>query len=309
MSKLIASKSGTWDAATQSSESERNALGRVRRGLKGMLFPSPTPVATTGPTPEVQALELELNKLRNQLAQYKKEQAQFDGLAPFTLGTERIAEIIPPIPGAEVRSSVGSPSMAGFLVSSDAWQILLSRFLKPNSHVLDIGCGCGKMARSLAYHPYIQKYIGFDVIQSNIDFCTEVLVPRIGPKFEFHRVDVYSECYNPRGAVKGSELVFPAEDRSIDLAFGCSLFTHLLEPDARRYLGEVRRVLSADGVFLPSIHVNPAPGTRYSGAEYRVDVAPDYFVELAAEAGLEVVSALGNVCGQYTIMFKVAPER
>jgi len=306
MSNVIASNSETRDAATQSLESGRKALGRLRKGLRGMLFPRPAPVATTGATPDLHALELELSQLKKQLAQYKKEQAQFDGLTPFMLGTEGVAEIVPPIPGAGVRSSVGSPSMAGFLVSSDTWQILLSRFLRPASHVLDIGCGCGKMARSLAYHPYIQKYIGFDVIQSNIDFCNEVLVPRIGAKFEFHRLDVHSECYNPEGTIRGSELVFPAGDGSIDLAFGCSLFTHLLEPDARRYLGEVRRVLSTDGIFLPSIHVNPAPGERYSGTEVRIDVDADYFIEIAAEAGLQVVSRLGNVCGQYTIMFKAA---
>lgn len=255
---------------------------------------------------EIQALRLELASLQGRLHQYQKEQAQFDGQAPFRLGcTERLSEIVPPIPGERVRSSVGSPSMAGYLLSGDAWQILLGKFLVPDSRLLDIGCGCGKMARNLAYHPHVKKYIGFDVIKSSIDFCNEALAPRIGEKFEFHCLDVHSECYNPSGTVKSTEVVFPADDGSIDLAWGCSLFTHLFEEDAKHYLREVRRVLSPRGVFLPTIHINPAPGTRYSGSEARIDIEIDYFVELATEAGLKLDSHLGNILGQYAMLFRL----
>lgn len=298
------------DSATEALDPRRGALARVRKGLKSMFVPNASSVALDGPSApeasEVEALRLELSWANMALAQYRKEQGHFEKLEPFNLGTERVAEIVPPIPGAGVRGTVGSPSMAGYLVSSDAWQILLSRFLQPDSQILDIGCGCGKMARSLAHHPYVKKFIGFDVSQENIDYCNQVLSPLIGPRFEFHRFDVYSECYNPTGTIKASELVFPAADGSIDVAFGCSLFTHLLEPDTRNYLREVRRVLSPRGAFLPSIHINPEPGTRYSGSEVRIEVEIDYFIEIAAEAGLQVVERLGNVCGQYVIQFKVA---
>ena len=300
------------DSVTESPDPRLGALTRVRRGLKSMFAPNVRSVVLddrgSAETADVEALKLELSWSNMALAQYRKEQGHFEKLEPFKLGTEHVAEIVPPLPGAGVRGSVGSPSMAGYLVSSDAWQLLLSRFLRPNARVLDIGCGCGKMARSLMYHPYIEKFIGFDVSQACIDYCNQVLAPLIGPKFEFHRFDVYSECYNPHGTIRGSELIFPAEDGSIDVAFGISLFTHLLEPDARHYLREVRRVLSPTGVFLPSIHINPEPGTRYSGSEVRIDVEIDYFVQIAAEAGLQVVERLGNVCGQYTIQLKVAPD-
>ena len=101
----------------------------------------------------------------------------------------------------------------------------------------------------------------------------------------------------------------PFADGSIDLAYGCSLFTHLLEPDCKHYLHEVRRVLSPSGLFLPTIHINPEPGARFSGSEKRVDIDVDYFVELAAEAGLELEARLGKVCGQYALLFKRAPAR
>jgi len=299
------------DPAPPSNTSGRSTLSRVRSGLREFLVPRTSPVSLTGEgsgkAPNVQALEQEVSWMRREIAQYRKEQEQFDKPEPFVSGTELVANIVPPIAGVTVRSTVGSPSMAGYLVSGDAWQILLSKFLKPNSQVLDIGCGCGKMARNLAHHPYISKYIGFDVIRESIEFCQQLLAPRIGPKFEFHCLDIYSDWYNPQGAIKGTEVVFPAADGSIDLAYGCSLFTHLLEPDCKHYLREVRRVLTPSGLFLPTIHINPEPGSRFSGGEMRVDIDIDYFVELAAEAGLSLVSKLGNVCGQYAMLFKRTP--
>jgi len=255
--------------------------------------------------PKVRALKLEIDRLRTELTKLQNERAEFEMDEPFGMGTEQIAGIIPPIPGADVRATVGSPLMAGYLLSGDAWQILLSKFLVPDAQLLDIGCGVGKMARNLAHHPYIKKYIGFDVIQESIDFCNQDLAPRIGEKFEFHCLDVYSEFYNPQGTLKSTEVVFPAADGSIDLTWGCSLFTHLFEEDAKHYLREVRRVLSPRGLFLPTIHINPEPGTRYSGNEARCDIEIDYFVELATEAGLKLEAKLGNILGQYAMLFKL----
>jgi len=311
MAKLDPRKSRPDGGATGTLEpaAPTKALRR-RKGLLGALFPTSSPEnhleEIAKREAEIQALRHEVASLEGRLDQYRKEQAQFDGQAPFRLGcTELLAEIIPPIPGASVRSSVGSPTMAGYLLSGDAWQILLSKYLVPDSRLLDIGCGCGKMARNLAHHPHVKKYIGFDVIKSSIDFCNELLAPRIGGKFEFHCLDVHSECYNPSGTLKSTEVVFPADDGSIDLAWGCSLFTHLLEDDAKHYLREVRRVLSPRGLFLPTIHINPAPGTRYSGNEARIDIEIDYFIELATEAGLRLDSRLGNVLGQYAMLFRL----
>lgn len=284
-----------------------DATAPPRRNLLSRFLPKTTPVGLTGEgsgaSAKVQALEMEISWLNMQIAQFQKEQAMFESAEPFFLGSEHVANFVPPIPGSVGRASVGSPTMAGYLLSSDAWQILLSRWLRPNSVMLDIGCGTGKMARCFAHHPHLKKYVGFDVIPESIEFCKEMLSPRIGPKFEFHHFDLLS-CYNPDGKIKPSEVVFPVATGSVDLAFGISLFTHLFEEDARHYLREVRRALSPAGMFLPSIHINPAPGTRYSGDEVRIDIDPDYFVEMCDDAGMECLVRLGNALGQYTMLFR-----
>ena len=129
---------------------------------------------------------------------------------------------------------LGSPSMAGYPISADAWQCVLSRFLKDQMRLLDIGCGCGKMAEPLIYHPYIKRYIGFDVFKPSIAWAQESIVPLAGQRFEFHWIDVVS-VYNPGGRFRGTEVIFPAGDGAIDLAYACSLFTHLFEEDASTY--------------------------------------------------------------------------
>jgi SAM-dependent methyltransferase len=238
-----------------------------------------------------------------QLDQFRAEQQTFGTDEPVVAGSGRVLQIVPPFARANLRSAVGCPGFAGHLFVADAWHCVLSRFLKENSTVLDMGCGCGKDARSLLYHPYVEKYIGFDAYRPNIDWCLESIAPRTDERFEFYYIDVLSDCYNPKGTVRGTEVVFPTGDRSIDLAFAASLFTHLLEPDANHYLREVTRVLAPGGLFLPTILVEPAAGTAYSGNEIRIDVDPDYFIQLAHNAGLRLKERLGVLCGQEALLF------
>src|SRR6478736_1958113 len=98
MSNSIASEPTSQDSATHSIEPGRSKLARVRSGLRGVLFPGTSPVGLTGEgsgkAPNIQALELEMSWLKMQLAQYRKEQGQFEGLEPFVLGTEHVSGIV-----------------------------------------------------------------------------------------------------------------------------------------------------------------------------------------------------------------------
>jgi len=255
---------------------------------------------------EHRELAKELVFVRMQLAQFEREQAQFNSEEPLRCGTGRIAEIVPPIAGASLRATVSSPSLAGYLFIADSWHCVLSRLLKPDSTVLDIGCGCGKMARNLLDHPYVARFIGIDAYRPSIDFCNRHLAPRSRNRFEFHFLDVHTEAYNPKGKLRGTDVVFPALDGSVDLAYAASLFTHLLEDDSRHYLSETRRVLAPGGLFLPSIHVEPEAGSHYSGDEVRIDVSIDYFVDMAHAAGFRLLERMGPLCGQEALLFSTA---
>lgn len=210
---------------------------------------------------------------------------------------------VPPLPSSSLMDIVGAPSIENFYVVGEAWGHIVSLLAAREATLLDIGCGCGRTARFLLPRPDI-RYVGFDVSRSAIEWCRLELVPLSAGRFGFHHLDVYSAHYNPRGAARGHEIRFPAGDGSVDVAFAASLFTHLLEPDARHYLKETTRTLKRGGLLAASIHDEVPAGTSFAGNEARVDVSQAYFAAMAAEGGLALRESLGLVCGQETLIFE-----
>jgi SAM-dependent methyltransferase len=211
-----------------------------------------------------------------------------------------------PLPPESLMWSVGAASVENFLVLGDAWAQLVSHYVPENAAILDIGCGCGRAARVLVNNRWIRKYVGFDVIRENVDWCRRYIASRWPAETEFHWFDLYSREYNPNATLRAQELQFPCDDKEIDVVFAASLFTHLLEPDAVHYLAEIGRVLSPRGTALLSMHDNIVPGERFCGTETRIDIDPAYFVELAARAGLREQERIGDLGGQQVFAFRRA---
>lgn len=212
-------------------------------------------------------------------------------------------EGIMPLPPDGLLWSVGGSSLEVFFVVADAWDQAIAPYLQPDSTVLEIGCGCGRNARCLLRHPFVSRYTGFDVIVQNIAWCNQFLAPLAKAQASFLHYDIFSTEYNPGGRLHGVDLVFPCKHEGADLVIANSVFTHLLEPDARHYLSEIGRVLSRRGHALLSIHVDVPEGRRYAGTESRIDMEPEYFVELAAAAKLTCERRITSFCGQSLFVF------
>ncbi len=210
-----------------------------------------------------------------------------------------------PLPPASLMARVEAPTVENFLIVGDAWAQLVSHYTPKNATILDVRCGCGCAARALVNNHDIERYIGFDVIRENIDWCNHFIAPA-WPNSEFHWFDGYSAVYNPGGSIRGADVAFPAESGTVDVVFAASVFAHLLESDAVRYLSEIARVLSARGVALLSIHIDVPGGSRFVGTEHRIDIEPEYFLELAANAGLQEHDRIDNVGGQQLFIFRLA---
>jgi SAM-dependent methyltransferase len=210
---------------------------------------------------------------------------------------------VPPLPSSSLMDIVGAPSIENFYVVGEAWAHVVSALAPRGASLLDIGCGCGRTARFLLTRPDI-RYNGFDVARPAIEWCELELAPLSAGRFEFHYLDVYSAHYNARGTLRGDEVRFPAQDESMDVAFAASLFTHLLEPDARHYLAESARTLKPGGLLVASIHDEVPAGASFAGNEARVDVTQEYFTAMAAEAGFALRESLGLVCGQETLVLE-----
>jgi GT2 family glycosyltransferase/glycosyltransferase involved in cell wall biosynthesis/SAM-dependent methyltransferase len=204
-----------------------------------------------------------------------------------------------PLPPEGLMWSAGAPTTENFLVVSDAWAQVVRRHLPAGGNLLDIGCGCGRLARVLAVDPTLGAYIGFDCIRANIIWCrTHVLPAFAGKSCEFHHVDARSAEYNPAGAIRAEDVRFPCGTASMDLVVAASLFTHLFEADAIRYLREIARVLKPHGKALLSIRATAAPGATYVGNESCIDVDRRHFLALAQAAGLELRGEVADFVGE-----------
>lgn len=118
--------------------------------------------------------------------------------------------------------------------------------LRASDRVLDIGCGIGRMARPLTGFLGADgpgSYDGFDVNPEGIAWCAA----RYDERFTFVVADLFNARYNPSGTQPAAAFRFPYDDGRFDFALATSVFTHLLEPEADRYVAESARTLAPGG--------------------------------------------------------------
>lgn len=109
--------------------------------------------------------------------------------------------------------------------------ILFSQGLADDGHVVDVGCGAGRLAAQLKGHPRL-RYLGIDVVPELLDFARQ----QAGrPDWRFELV---------------SRSAIPCEDKAATACVAFSLFTHLPDAACLDYLREMRRVLAPGGVAI-----------------------------------------------------------
>jgi SAM-dependent methyltransferase len=134
--------------------------------------------------------------------------------------------------------------------SQSALAELLSRGLRPEHRVLDIGSGIGNLAVSLRGYLH-GGYDGIDIHREAVAWCQETITPRY-PAFRFHHADLASLAYNPKGSASASTYRFPFADESFDFILLGSVFTHMLPDGVEQYVREISRLLTRGGVCVAS---------------------------------------------------------
>lgn len=205
------------------------------------------------------------------------------------------------LPNEVLREASSVSDLAAFFAIGEAWAQLVARYLPQSApRVLDLGCGCGKLARFLYLVPDL-TYVGIDIFLPSIRWCEKAFKP-VAHRFRFVHFDGHSAIYNPTGIMKARDYVLPLHSGEIDVAVCASLFTHLLQEDALHYLRELHRVAKPGGKVLVSIHTSPTPGSQFSGDETRIDINEEYFLRMAESAGLVLLEKVGVVYGQTTFL-------
>ncbi len=133
----------------------------------------------------------------------------------------------------------------GFRKHGEAFAPILIELgqMHPDSAVLDVGCGIGRIAVPLTSYLNLNgRYEGLDIVPESIAWCQRTITSRY-PHFRFHFIDVRNPSYNPDGAEIAETYHFPFDDDVFDVVFLNSVFTHMLLDDVVGYVGEIARVL------------------------------------------------------------------
>jgi len=158
------------------------------------------------------------------------------------------------IPPRSLRRAGGD--IAGYVAGGDLQRNWLVEYaqLQPSSHLLDIGCGDGRLASALGEFFTTGTYKTFEVQQRYVD-SLRATIGRKNPRFEFAHADLWHAYYNPRGRHKTTAYLFPYKDNEFDVVFLNSIFTHFTPPEIEHYLSEIYRVLRPTGTMMATYFI------------------------------------------------------
>jgi SAM-dependent methyltransferase len=149
-----------------------------------------------------------------------------------------------PIPPVRLRARVGTPLVGDFVRSGAATVEALQeacgsaqRQLGDFRAVLDFGCGCGRVLTAMGRST---STANARLVGSDVDPECVAWIDRAHPELE--------------AVVNGFMPSLPFGSGEFDLVYSVSVLTHLDEPAQFAWLREIRRVLTADGLALLSVH-------------------------------------------------------
>ena len=139
--------------------------------------------------------------------------------------------------------------------SGRCWLAFLSqKYCTSSSDVVELGCGCGRIARALNdpwWDPWFEgSYVGVDIDGEMIEYCRNNFP---AGRFEFILSPHTSRTYSPKKSSPAPEAALDfviSLPQSKDFVYSLSLYTHLLVSELVDYMKETYRILRADGIMF-----------------------------------------------------------
>nr|WP_136251959.1 class I SAM-dependent methyltransferase [Ningiella ruwaisensis] len=117
--------------------------------------------------------------------------------------------------------------------------------LTPESHVLEIGAGNGRIASAVV--PFLRNgsYTGVDIMKPFIKWLKSTYHKY--PNARFEHINVFNKAYNKFSFRKAKNYKFKYKEASFDFIYLTSVFTHMHSEDIDNYLSEISRMLKPGG--------------------------------------------------------------
>lgn len=141
--------------------------------------------------------------------------------------------------------------------------------LRPDSKILDVGCGTGSLAEPLV--DFIGSgglYVGTDLSEVAVQFCREKYAR---PNFRF---------------AKNGMTTLPIEDQRFDFIVFFSVFTHTYPAETRDLLAEAARLLNDGGMIIADVFESDIDGDSL-GTRAMIVLDRRRMLDLAEAQGLE----------------------
>lgn len=220
-------------------------------------------------------------------------------------------ENLPPI---EYINTIGSDTYQHFKnAMCGTFSELMRRFkLGPDSRILDIGSGCGRMAYPFSYLIDGGKYFGVDVWRQGVDWCNSYF-SNVNANMEFKVLSAENNYYfdDYKDGVNNNFSLNFIESDEIDLVFAISCFSHLVEKDCRDYFLEISRILKngstayITGFLIDEFvfsyiertgkhralrEITPGCYHAYSGQDFFGGFTEEKWRQMFSECGLKLIS-------------------
>jgi SAM-dependent methyltransferase len=167
-------------------------------------------------------------------------------------------------------------------------ELVRTTALAPDSRVLEIGSGLGRIAYPLALYLKHGHYVGLEIVKDSVEFCARHVTPLAAPtsRFEFIHVDVHNEFYNPDSETRLADYAFP-EFGEFDVVFMSSVCTHLNDKELKIYLRKAAQWTKRGGDFWATFFLVDS-AVEYRLAEHRSEASlpfdlsaqgPDYYLD------------------------------
>lgn len=149
-----------------------------------------------------------------------------------------LRQYVSPFPPAELMESVsGLTKEKDFATHGADFFLSLSAVspkpLNEYQHLLDFGCGCGRLARLFKGHPH--KVSGCDIDRRQVTWVKENLA----------YIDARLSSVRPP---------LPYDDNTFDGIISISIFSHLNEESQDQFLSELHRVTRSGGYLFLTVH-------------------------------------------------------